>query len=318
MWRSGGARLQGRRVDWNSPYIEKLIRAALTENAETDDVWLAASIPAQAQGKAHIIASQDLICAGLPLVERIYRSFDAEMKVELEVEEGREVIAGAEILHLDGAAAAIIMGERTALNFLRRLSGIATLTQQFVKKIDGTRAKISATLKTTPGMEFLEKYAVQTGGGTGHRIKPSILLTESHIALAGGVTAALDQAHSFASTQMKLPAMTAYESVGVTPSEVEASSLLVQIEVQNAGELRDALSAGAEAVLFASMPLEQAREYVAIVREVRPDCIVEISGTIPLVNVRAYAETGADLLSPDELIRSAPYGEFRLLVDSVE
>jgi len=317
MWRSSAAR-QGRCVDWNSPYIENWIRAALTENAAIDDVWLAASIPAQAQGKAHIVASQDLICAGLPLVERIYRALDAEMKVELEVGDGREVIAGAEILHLDGAAAAILKGERTALNFLRQLSGIATLTQQFVKKIDGTRAKISGTLKTTPGMGFLEKYAVQTGGGAGHRIRPSILLTESHIAFAGGIKAALDQAHSFASSRMKLPAITAYEAVGVTPSEVEAGSLLVQIEVQSVSELREALSAGAEAVLFASMTLEQAREYVAIVRGVRPDCIVEISGAITVANVRAYAETGADLLSPDELIRSAPYGEFRLLVDSVK
>ena len=154
-------------------------------------------------------------------------------------------------LHLSGKVGAILTGERTALNFLGRLSGIATLTRRFVEQLAGTRAKIRDTRKTTPGLRLLEKYAVRMGGGTNHRIGlfDAILLKENHIALAGGVKAAMDQAHAFASAKMKPRAMTAYEAVGTVPSPGEADSLPIQIEVRTEPELREALGAGAESVL---------------------------------------------------------------------
>jgi nicotinate-nucleotide pyrophosphorylase (carboxylating) len=307
-------------MDWNSSYIHKLIAAALEEDVGPGDVSVAAAIPEKARGLAHIVAKQDLICAGLPLAEKVFRALDPQMKFELRAADGQKVSKGNHVLHLEGKASAILTGERTALNFLGRLSGIATFTHLFVEKIAGTRAKIRDTRKTTPGLRLLEKYAVKMGGGTNHRIGlfDAILLKENHIALAGGVKAALDQAHSYASSQMNPRAMTAYEAVGAAPSQAEAGSLSIQIEVRNESELREALSAGAEAVLLDNITPDQARQCVQIVRGIRPDCIVEISGGITLANVRAYAETGADYLSSGALTHSAPNADLSLLVDNLQ
>jgi len=206
------------------------------------------------------------------------------------------------------------------LNFLGRLCGIATLTHLFVEQLAGTRAKIRDTRKTTPGLRQLEKYAVRMGGGTNHRVGlyDAILLKENHIALAGGVKAALDRANSYASSQMSPRSTTAYEAVGQPPSPNEAGSLSIQIEVRDEDELREALGAGAEAVLLDNMTPEQARACVQIARGIRPDCVVEISGGITLANARAYAETGADYLSSGALTHSAPHADLSLLVDSLE
>jgi len=306
-------------VDWNSQYIEQLILAALAEDVGSGDVTVAATIPGRTHGQAHIVAKQDLICAGLPLAEMVFRALDPQMGFETRAAEGRKVSKGQDILHLEGKASAILTGERTALNFLGRLSGIATFTHLFVEQIAGTRAKIRDTRKTTPGLRLLERYAVKMGGGTNHRLGlfDALLLKENHVALAGGVKAALDQAHSFVASQMKPRSMTAYEAVGVTPSEAERSSLPIQIEMRSESELREALSAGAEAVLLDDMSPDEARKCVEIVRKIRPDCTVEISAAITLANVRAYAETGADYLSSGALTHSAPNADLSLLVDNL-
>lgn len=307
-------------MDWNSSYIEKLIKAALAEDVGAGDMSVAATIPERARGQAHIVAKQDLICAGLPLAEKVFLALDPQMKIALRAAEGQKVFKGNDVLDLDGKASAILTGERTALNFLGRLSGIATYTHLFVEQIAGARAKIRDTRKTTPGLRVLEKYAVKMGGGTNHRIGlfDAILLKENHLALAGGVKTALDQAHSYVSSHANFRSMTAYEAVGTTPSPGEASSLSIQIEVRNPGELYQALSAGAEAVLLDNMSPDQARQCVAIARKIRPDCIVEISGGITVANVRAYAETGADYLSSGALTHSAPNADLSLLVDNLE
>ena len=158
------------------------------------------------------------------------------------------------------------------------------------------------------------------GGGTNHRfgLYDAILLKENHIALAGGVNAALDQAHAYASSQMKPRAMTAYEAVGSAPSEAEASSLSIQIEVRDEKELREALEAGAESVLLDNMTPQEARRCLAIVRSVRAPCIVEISGGITLENARAYALSGADYLSSGALTHSAKAADLSLLVESIK
>jgi len=307
-------------MDWNSSHIDKLIAAALAEDVGPGDVSVAATVPEKARAQAHIVAKQDLICCGLRLAEKVFRALDPQIKIELRAVDGQSVPKGKDLLQLDGRAGAILTGERTALNFLGRLSGIATFTHQFVEQIAGTRAKIRDTRKTTPGLRLLEKYAVKIGGGTNHRMGlfDAILLKENHIALAGGVKAALDQAHSYVASQMKPRSMTAYEAIGVTPSEAEASSLSIQIEVRNDNELREALSAGAEALLLDNLSLGEARQCVETVRKIRPDCIVEISGGITLANVRAYAETGADYLSSGALTHSAPNADVSLLVDKME
>ncbi len=167
---------------------------------------------------------------------------------------------------------------------------------------------------------MLEKYAVRMGGGTNHRIGlyDAILLKENHIALAGGVTAALGQAHAYASSQMKPQEMTAYEATAGPRSASPDSSLPIQIEVRNERELREALEAGAEAVLLDNMTPDAARRCVQLARNLRRDCVVEISGGITLDNARAYAETGADFLSSGALTHSAPPADLSLLVDAIE
>jgi len=265
------------------------------------------------------VARQELLCAGLPLAERIFHRFDPHMKLEKRAEDAQWVRKGQEVLYLEGKVAAILTGERTALNFLGRLSGIATLTREFVERLGSTRTRIRDTRKTTPGMRLLEQYAARTGGGTNHHIRlyDGILLQRNHIALAGGVKAALDQAHSYVSSQMSPVPTTAYEAVAHAPSRQEASSLAIQIEVRNENELREALGAGAEAVLLDNITPDQASEFVRIARGKRPDCIVEIAGEITLENVPAYAETGADYLSSRVLTHSAPNADLSLLVENL-
>jgi nicotinate-nucleotide pyrophosphorylase (carboxylating) len=305
-------------MDWDSEYIAELIEQALAEDVGAGDVTAAATIPAEVSGEARILAKQELVCAGLPMVEKIFQRLDAEMDVDLCAKEGQFVKSGEVLAHLSGKAGAILTGERTALNFLGRLSGIATLTHRFVEQLAGTRAKIRDTRKTTPGLRLLEKYAVRMGGGTNHRIGlyDAILLKENHIAVAGGVRAALDQAHAFASARMRPRAMTAYEAVGTAPSPGEADSLPIQIAVRNEAELREALGAGADSVLLENMTPEEARGCVEIVRGLRGDCVVEISGGITVQNVRSYAESGADFISTGALTNAAAAADVSLLVDS--
>ena len=306
-------------MNWDSAHIREIILRALHEDIGTGDVTVLATIPERAVGSARILARQELVCAGLPLAERVFRSLDPQMRVHLLCNDGDSVKSGQVLLHLEGSARAILTGERVALNFLGRLSGIATMTNRFVRQIAGTKAKIRDTRKTTPGLRELEKYAVKMGGGTNHRmgLYDAILLKENHIALAGGVKAALDQAHAYASLKIAPQrAITAYEAAGSGDQSVTGDSLQVQIEVRDERELREALDAGARSVLLDNMTPGQARACVLAAK--RSDCIVEISGGITFENVRAYADTGADYLSSGALTHSAPAANLSLLVDTIQ
>jgi nicotinate-nucleotide pyrophosphorylase (carboxylating) len=305
-------------MNWDSGYVKRLVETALEEDVGAGDATVLATIPAKATGKARILAREELVCAGLPMAERVFRALDPEMRIEQRVQEGALVGKGDVLLHLDGKARAILTGERASLNFLGRLCGIAKLVHQFVEKIQGTRARIRDTRKTTPGLRLLEKYAVKTGGGTNHRIGlyDAILLKENHIALAGGVKAALDQANAYAALHSKPSALTAYEEA--VPPRATDTVLPIQIEVRDERELREALSAGAESVLLDNMSPPEAKKCISVARSLQPECIIEISGGINLDNVRAYAETGADFLSSGSLTHSAPAANLSLLVDSIE
>ena len=307
-------------MDLNLDELGDLIRRALAEDLGSGDVTSLATIPGAAKAHARIVAKAPVVCAGLPIAERVFRTLDADAGIKVLANDGDLVEKGRELLEIDACARAILAGERTALNFLAHLSGIATLTHRFVERLAGTNAKIRDTRKTTPGLRMLEKYAVRMGGGTNHRIGlyDAILLKENHIALAGGVTAALDQAHAYASSRMSPRETTAYEA-SVGPRDGSASaSLPIQIEVRNEQELREALEAGAEAVLLDNMTPEAARRCVKQARTFRRDCVVEISGGITIENARAYAETGADFLSSGALTHSAPAVDLSLLVDTIE
>jgi nicotinate-nucleotide pyrophosphorylase (carboxylating) len=307
-------------MDWHSEEIDKLIRRALEEDLGPGDATALATIAGTATARARIIARAPLVCAALPAVERIFRLLDANVEIEFLARDGDTVEKQRDLVRCRGLARAILTGERTALNFLAHLSGIATLTQRFVERIAGTNAKIRDTRKTTPGLRALEKYAVRMGGGVNHRLGlfDAILLKENHIALAGGVQAALDKAHAYASTQMATREISAYEAEGSSARRGASFSLPIQIEVRDERELRESLEAGAEAVLLDNMTPEQARRCVRLARDLRRDCVVEISGGITLDNARAYADTGADFLSSGALTHSAPAANLSLLVDSIQ
>jgi nicotinate-nucleotide pyrophosphorylase (carboxylating) len=307
-------------MDWNSHEIDELIRRSLAEDVGYGDVTSLATIPATAMAHARIIAKAPLVCAGLPLAQRVFRTLDADAAITFIANDGDTVEKGRELLQIHARARAVLTAERTALNFLAHLSGIATLTRHFVERLAGANAKIRDTRKTTPGLRMLEKYAVRMGGGTNHRIGlyDAILLKENHIALAGGVTAALGQAHAYASSRMNPRETTAYEATAGPRIAPPGSSLPIQIEVRNDRELRDALDAGAESVLLDNMTPDVASRCVELARSLRRECVVEISGGITLDNARAYAETGADFLSSGALTHSAPAADLSLLVDSIE
>ncbi|HWY44244.1 MAG TPA: carboxylating nicotinate-nucleotide diphosphorylase [Candidatus Sulfotelmatobacter sp.] len=305
-------------MNWNTDYVSELVQRALAEDVGSGDTTVLATIPASAKGRAHIVARQDLICAGLPLAESVFRALDPEIQIEFRARDSEAIPKGHDLLHLDGSARAILTGERTALNFLAHLSGIATLTHRFVERLAGTNTRIRDTRKTTPGLRLLEKYAVKMGGGTNHRIGlyDAVLLKENHIALAGSVKQALGQAHAYTALHARPAAMTAYEETE-PPSRTLGTPLPVQIEVRSMSELRQAVEAGADSVLLDNMSVEEAREAVALARQLRASVLVEISGGITLENARAYAETGADFLSSGSLTHSAPAADLSLLVDSI-
>jgi nicotinate-nucleotide pyrophosphorylase (carboxylating) len=306
-------------INWDSMAVLDVIREALAEDVGPGDATSLATIPAVATARARVIARAPLVCAGLPIAERVFRELDPAMEVELLAKDGDTVEERRDLMRCHGRARAILTGERTALNFLAHLSGIATLTRRFAEKLAGTKTKIRDTRKTTPGLRRLEKYAVYAGGGTNHRfgLYDAILLKENHIALAGGVKAALDKAHAYASSQAAMQEMTPYEAAGTEGRDGSTDSLPIQIEVRDKQELREALGAGADAVLLDNMAPEEAKLCVDLARSLRADCIVEISGGIALENARAYAEVGADFLSSGALTHSAPAANLSLLVDSL-
>jgi len=308
-------------MDWNSRYVAELVRRALEEDIGGGDATTAAVVSPRATARAKILTRQTLVCAGLPMAEKVFQALDPEVRVTFPHNDGSFVEPGAEIVQIKGNARAVLSGERTALNFLAHLCGVATLTRRFVEQLAGTRTRIRDTRKTTPGLRALEKYAVKAGGGNNHRfgLYDAILLKENHIALAGGIKEALDKAHTHVSPRTPPPrAASAYDAAGLDPEVVGPGPLPVQIEVRNQREMLEALGAGAEAVLLDNMPVERAAECVKMARGMRPECVIEISGGITLDNARAYADTGADFLSSGMLTHSAPAANLNLLVDSIE
>lgn len=308
-------------MNWHSEEIQKIVRNALAEDIGAGDASTAATTPPNAVARAHILARQTLVCAGLPLAEEVFRTLDPEMEVASLRADGSFVEPGTELVEIRGNPAAILTGERTALNFLSHLCGIATYTRRFVEQLATTKTRIRDTRKTTPGLRVLEKYAVKMGGGTNHRfgLYDAILLKENHMALAGGIKAALDRAHTYVAPKAPTPrTASAYDAAGLDPEVVGPPPLTVQIEVRNERELIEALGAGAEAVLLDNMTPERAAECVKIARGMRPDCVIEISGGITLENAHAYAKAGADFLSSGMLTHSAPASNLSLLVDGLE
>jgi nicotinate-nucleotide pyrophosphorylase (carboxylating) len=278
--------------------MSDLVERALAEDIGEGDVTTRAVVPDGAQARAVIRQKEPGVIAGMGVMREVFLHVDAELEYEAHCPEAKWREEGS-VAQVTGAAASILAAERVALNFLGRLSGIATVTGRYVRAIDGTGARILDTRKTTPGLRDLEKAAVRAGGGMSHRrgLYDAILVKENHSALAGGVGEAARLALAAAP---ELPAPAGRESIAV---EVEASTL---------GEVEEALAAGVPWILLDNMSLEDLRRAVEIA-DGRAE--LEASGGITLETVRAVAETGVDYISVGALTHSAPALDVSLLLE---
>ncbi len=274
--------------------LTSVVRAALDEDQAFNDVSTLATVAAARSISSAIVARDSGVICGLPLAQEAFRQLDARLSQHVGAEDGTRVDRGAEVLCLSGHARGILSAERVALNYLQRLSGVATLTAKFVDLVRGTDAKILDTRKTTPGWRRLEKYAVRMGGGTNHRLdlQAGVLIKDNHLAALGGdIAEAITRARSLVAP-------------GV-PVEVECDSL---------DQVRAALDAGADWVLLDNMSITQLESAVALCRG---KAITEASGGVSLETVRRIAETGVDRISIGALTHSAPALDLALDFESV-
>jgi nicotinate-nucleotide pyrophosphorylase (carboxylating) len=260
------------------------IGAFLSEDLGRGDITTQATVSRNTNARGRFIAKEAMVVAGLEATEAVFSALDQEQQLEAFVSDGDEVEAGKVIARTAGFADVLLAGERTALNLLQRMSGIATATRAYVRAIEGTGAQIVDTRKTTPGLRMLEKYAVQAGGGRNHRfgLDDGVLIKDNHIALAGGVGAAVRKAR---------------ESVGHLHK--------IEVEVSSEAGLREAIEAGADILLLDNQTPDETRALVVVARGLSDRLTLESSGGIVLENVRAYAETGVDLISIGALTHSS-------------
>jgi len=264
--------------------IQDAVKRALDEDlGRAGDVTSSATLPEGIAAKAKLVARKAGTIAGLPCAARAFRTLAPNIKLDAKARDGDSVIAGTTLAVIEGPAIAILSGERVALNFLGHLSGIATLTAAYAAKIAHTKAKITDTRKTTPGLRALEKYAVRCGGGVNHRfgLDDAVLIKDNHIAVAGGVGKALDAARAAVGHLVK-----------------------VEIEVDTLDQLKQVLANGkADVVLLDNMDTKTLRDAVALCKG---KIVTEASGGVTLETVAAIAKTGVDVISSGALTHSAP------------
>lgn len=262
--------------------VTAALDAALAEDIGQGDVTTRATVPADTVLTVDLNARQQMVICGLPVALEVFRRLAPDARVETFAKDGDLVEGGTRIARLTGRAQGILSAERTALNFMQKLSGIATMTRRYVDAIDGTGAVLLDTRKTIPGLRGLSKYAVRCGGGTNHRMRldDGILIKDNHVAVCGG-------------------------SVGeaVTRAKAADTGLEVRAECDTLDQVRQALAAGADSLLLDNMPPDLLREAVAIVGGRIP---LEASGGVRLENIRAIAETGVDYISVGAITQSAP------------
>ena len=264
--------------------IEEIIDRALAEDLGKGDVTTEALIPGDPRGTAFMVAKKEGVLAGMNVAKQVFHRVDPELKVEILLEDGARVRAGTRIANVSGSIASILRAERVALNFLQRLSGIASETNRYVEAVKGLPVRIMDTRKTTPGLRLLEKHAVRVGGGENHRMSlyDGILIKDNHLA--------------------------ALRSQGLRIEEIVAKArqnspqrLAVEVEVATVAEASEAVEAGADVVMLDNMSLADMREAV---KSIGGRALIEASGGITLDNVRAVAETGVDSISIGALTHS--------------
>jgi nicotinate-nucleotide pyrophosphorylase (carboxylating) len=261
--------------------MDAAIDAALREDMPEGDITSESIIPANARSEAYFLAKEDGVLAGLPVAARVFERIDPSVIFIERFRDGSSFTRSDKLARVKGPTIALLKGERTALNFLQRLCGVATVTRRFVEAISGTKTRILDTRKTVPGLRLLDKYAVRTGGGTNHRASLSdmVLIKDNHLRHVGSVAEAVRRARAHIRPGVRV--------------EVEAANLL---------QVREALAAGADMIMLDNMPLETMRQAVVLAGGRVP---LEASGNMALDRVRAVAETGVDFISVGALTHSA-------------
>ena len=261
---------------------DPMILAALREDISSEDVTTNAIMPTAVPGQVELLCKEDGIIAGLPVFARTFTLLDSSVEIEYFCQEGDRVTKGQHLATLRGDIRVLLSGERVALNFLQRMSGIATYTRMVADRLSGTSTRLLDTRKTTPNLRLLEKYAVRVGGGYNHRFNLSdgVLLKDNHIAAAGGVARAIEMAREYAPFVRK-----------------------IEVEVENMDMVREAVEAGADIIMLDNMTHEQMKEAVDFIAG-RAE--TECSGNVTLDNVAALADLGVDYISSGALTHSAP------------
>ncbi|MBI4508935.1 MAG: carboxylating nicotinate-nucleotide diphosphorylase [Deltaproteobacteria bacterium] len=277
-----------------TPAVDELIRLAIEEDLGRGDITSYAVLDGDGGVvKGVLLAKQDLVMFGLQVARRVFERVDPKIEMSPRVPEGARVARGTVLADLAGPAISLLAAERTALNFLQRLSGVATQSRRFADAVAGTKARVVDTRKTTPGWRALEKAAVAAGGCGNHRadLGSGLLIKDNHIAACGGVRLAVERARARAPHPLR-----------------------VEVEVTSLEELDEALDAGADVVLLDNMPLPSIEEAVRVARE--KNVLVEVSGGVTLETVAQIARTGADLISAGALTHSAPSVDISLEVEA--
>jgi len=272
------------------PRTELLIDLALDEDAGLGDVTSRAVFGPKHRSMALISARQDLVVCGAAIAARVFTRLDSSVRVRLEAHDGEAVRAGTPVLRISGPTRSLLTGERTALNFLQRLCGIATTARAHAEAVAGTGVRIADTRKTTPGWRALEKYAVRCGGCANHRssLGEHVLIKDNHIAAAGSIALAIERTRATATHLAKI--------------EVEASNL---------AEVRAAVRAGADVILLDNMTPARVRAAVVLIGGA---AVVEVSGGVCLENLREYALPGVDVISVGALTHSAPAADLNMTI----
>ena len=273
---------------FNNPQVEQIITLALNEDIGTGDITTLSTIPADKTALGRFVANEDMIICGIDLAAHIFARVDPSIELKANFKDGDAVKKGDVIATVSGNAQNVLTGERTALNFMQRLTGIATRTHASVAEVAGTNAKITDTRKTTPGLRVLEKYAVRVGGGTNHRfnLADGVLIKDNHIAVSGGIKNAVKNARA-----------------------VIPHTLKIEVEVETKEQLAEALDAGADIIMLDNMSYDLMRECVGIVAG---RALVEASGNMGEKNLREVAETGVDIISIGALTHTVKAADISL------
>lgn len=267
--------------------INDLLKLAFAEDVGDGDHTTLSTIPADEMGVQQLIIKEEGILAGVEMARRVFDFFDPSLKMTVFLEDGAKVKPGDVAFKVEGPVRSLLQTERTMLNIMQRMSGIATTTALYQSKLEGLKTKVLDTRKTTPGMRMLEKEAVKIGGGTNHRIGlfDMILIKDNHVDFAGGIPQAVKAARDYCKSKGK--------------------DLKVEVEVRNTEEIQQALDAGADRIMLDNFTPERTAEAVKFIRaSARPDVEIESSGGITLDTLRAYGECGVDFISVGALTHS--------------